>query len=252
MKRYLFASAAITALIVTPALAADMPLKAAPPPPAWTWTGCYIGGNAGAGWTNQNQNRIDVISLAGVVSPSPVPYGSETDSGVVGGGQVGCDYQFGGGFVIGIQGQFDWGDLRGSHPSGFPFGGFNMNDTTRSFQTLTGRLGYAFTPGLLAYAKGGAAWVQNSDTLIGVGPPSFLSESASWTASGYTVGGGLEWRLAPTWSVFAEYNYMNFGTKSVTFIAPAGLTGAGEIIGVGQNVQTAVVGMNWRLNWMAP
>ena len=179
---------------------------------------------------------------------SPVPDGSETDSGIVGGGQVGCDYQFATNWVIGVEGEFDWGNLSGSHPLPV-FSKFTMKDKTKSFQTVAARFGYAFTPGLLAYAKGGAAWVQNSDILLT--PSGALSERAAWTATGWLVGGGLEWRFAPNWSVFAEYNYMNFGTKAITFIAPPGLTLAGEIINVGQTVQTAVVGVNWRFNWLA-
>ena len=51
MKKITLAIAAIAALLGTPALAADMDVKAsAPPPPAWSWTGFYIGVQGGAGW----------------------------------------------------------------------------------------------------------------------------------------------------------------------------------------------------------
>ena len=254
LLRVVGVSSLLISALFSAARAADAPLAApAPPPPAWTWTGCYVGGNVdfGGGSTQQSQNRISFISLAGVITPSPAPYGSETDSAIVGGGQAGCDYQFGGGFVVGVQGEFDWGSLSGSHASGVPFSSYNMDDKTKSFQTAAARVGYAFASGLLPYAKGGAAWVQNSDALYFAGQPSFLAESASWTATGYTVGAGLEWRFAPNWSIFAEYNYMNFGTKTVTFICPPGINAIGEQIGIGQTIQTALVGVNWRFNWLA-
>ena len=66
----------------------------------------------------------------------------------------------------------------------------------------------------LSYVKGGAAWTNNNDYLLHQ-PNGRLSESASFnTNTGWAVGGGLEWMFAPGWSVFGEYNYMDFGTKS--------------------------------------
>jgi outer membrane immunogenic protein len=56
MKKRLFI-AAVAALVATPALAADMLLKKAPPqprPPAWTWTGFYVGANFGGGWAKSD------------------------------------------------------------------------------------------------------------------------------------------------------------------------------------------------------
>lgn len=253
MKKAALGIIAIAAAIGTPALAADMALKAPPPPqPVSTWTGCYVGGNVGGGWTNQDQDRVDqIITATGTTIAAPANYGSETDSGVVGGAQVGCDYQFANSVVIGVQGQFNWGSLSGSHAlPAFPT--FTMNDKTTNFDTVTARIGYAFRPGFLAYAKGGAAWVNNNDTLIGMGPPTFLSESASFTQVGFTVGGGVEWMFLPNWSVFAEYNFMGFGPYTQTFTAPPGLFPLGEHISISQNIQTVLVGLNYRLNWGLP
>jgi len=51
VKKLLIAGAALAALIGTPALAADMPLKAPlPAAPAWSWTGFYLGLNGGGAW----------------------------------------------------------------------------------------------------------------------------------------------------------------------------------------------------------
>src|ERR1700683_5668168 len=59
MKRSLFGITAIAALVGTPALAADIPLKAPPPQPAaWTWTGFYLGLNAGWGWDAKVNNLL--------------------------------------------------------------------------------------------------------------------------------------------------------------------------------------------------
>jgi len=248
-----WALASVVSLAVTgigAASAADMAVKAARPMPppvvVYNWTGCYIGGNVGGGWAKQDQARIDQI---GVVGPAPAIYGTETDSAFVGGGQIGCDYQFAGNWVVGVQGQFDWGNIRGSHilPA-FPT--FTMFDKTSFIGTATARVGYLFAPQVLAYVKGGAAWTTNSDVLLL--PTGGVSESANWTRTGWTVGGGVEWMFAPGWSVFGEYNYMDFGTNSVTFTAAPGLLPVGEHINIAQKAQTALVGVNYKFNFGGP
>src|SRR5206468_6342359 len=95
MKKILYASLAIAALVASPALAADMraPVVKAPPMPApiYTWTGCYIGGNVGWGRT---ETRITDFETG-------LDDGRHTADGIVGGGQVGCDYQFASNWVLG-------------------------------------------------------------------------------------------------------------------------------------------------------
>jgi opacity protein-like surface antigen len=49
-NKTIFGIAALAALVATPALAADMSVKAAPTPIATTWTGCYANGGAGYGF----------------------------------------------------------------------------------------------------------------------------------------------------------------------------------------------------------
>ena len=92
--------AAVFGLAASQASAADLPRKAPPappPPPPLTWSGCYIGANVGGAWGR--------ISLEG-------PFGgtfdrSTNNASFVGGGQIGCDYQFAGGWVIGFRNMFD-------------------------------------------------------------------------------------------------------------------------------------------------
>src|SRR4029077_17228165 len=81
----------------------------------------------------------------------------------------------------------------------------------KNTEDVTARLGYAVSPAVLAYVKGGVAWANASASAAAL---PLLAETASFTRTGYTVGGGLEWKFAPGWSVFGEYNYFDFGTKS--------------------------------------
>src|SRR5260370_39875329 len=97
MKK-LVTAIAVAGLIGTPAFAADMAVKAPPPPPApvYSWTGCYIGGNLGGVW--ENDTTTGGLSDPGAAFPGlfpgviPATFNYDRDSGLAG-GQVGCNYQ---------------------------------------------------------------------------------------------------------------------------------------------------------------
>jgi len=213
-------------------LAADLPRSPEYKGPAVvaplpTWTGCYIGGNVGYGW-----GRAEIETPGGTASA--------TNSGFVGGGQLGCDYQFAGtGFVAGIRGMFDWTGLESdaSFTSG-PLAGTVANSRTKWFGTLTGRIGYAFVPNALFYVQGGGAWSRMDVDLVngaGVQVGQFANNKG-----GYDVGGGLEYKFAPNWSTFVEYNYMNFGTAT-------GTTSTGVNVNLKKDSQNVLFGVNWRM-----
>jgi len=251
MNKFMLGSAALIVLAaIGSAGAADLPVKAPPMAPVvapvYNWTGCYIGGNVGVGWTNIEMTRVSQDTIG----PAPADYGSQTDSSLIGGGQVGCDYQMGQ-WVFGVKGQFDWGNLKGSNalPT-FPT--FTMFDSVRNIDTVTGRIGYAFQPNVLLYAQGGVAWKRDNFVLFGTVPTPFLSESLSDTRTGFDVGAGVEWMFAPSWSVFVEYNFMGFDTKGEHFIAPPANFPPGEIVNVKQSAQSVLVGVNWRFNFAGP
>src|SRR5580704_4032719 len=210
MKKLLLGTAMALALGAG-ASAADLPPMPGPgpvyskgPPPMWGWTGCYVGGNIGFGW--QNNSAFD--------PQLGLDTGTDTGTGFVGGGQVGCDYQFWGGWVVGIQGMFDGASVSGSHL----YTGSateTLGTKTPWFGTFTGRIGYAFMPQTLVYFKGGAAWARNDFTDVDpLNAPPFAGQ-ASATRSGWTTGVGVEWAFQRNWSLFAEYNYLDFGRQNV-------------------------------------
>src|ERR1700741_1808432 len=74
------------------ASAADLAVKAPRAVvPLYNWTGCYIGGNAGGGWSKIDTTQVPIDRAP--PTPTQANYGSEKDSGFLGGGQVGCVIQ---------------------------------------------------------------------------------------------------------------------------------------------------------------
>jgi outer membrane immunogenic protein len=211
------------------ASAADMPLKARPMIVAQTWTGCFIGANVGAAW-----ERTKVVDE---VSGAPIASLSTTDA--VGGGQIGCDYQFAGNWVIGVQGMLDASGIEADTSSVVGLGGFTLHGSIPWFATVTGRLGYAVQPNLLLYGRGGGAWT-HTDAKVFVTGTSTVADTGKFDQSGWTAGGGAELKFAPNWSVFAEYNYVGLTDKVVT------LASGFNVGKVHQDIQTATVGVNFR------
>jgi outer membrane immunogenic protein len=170
--RTLGSAALFAVALALPAGAADlgrMPTKApvmAPPPPPFTWTGCYIGGFVGGAFT---QDDVIVTDLGNAIFPSfsggitaPGVAGVHAfavpldDSSVIAGGTLGCNWQFAGSpFVIGIEGEGGYLKLDGAAFDPFlgpgvtiaaPFvpdvlGAARVGDW---YAMVTGRLGYAF------------------------------------------------------------------------------------------------------------
>jgi outer membrane immunogenic protein len=193
------------------AVAADLPVRAPavlmPVIPVISWTGCYVGGNLGAAW---GSGKISSLSTTGSVSGS-------SSAGFAGGGQIGCDYQAGG-WVFGVRNLTDWSNL--GRTATLSTGG-TINAKNNWIDLLTGRVGYAVQPAWLLYVQGGGAWrdgtvqqISGAGTLIG---------QVSGGRSGWTVGVGSEYKFAPNWSAFAEWNYADFGTIGVVF--PSGFAG---------------------------
>src|SRR6516165_7636390 len=109
MKRLLLAGLAFSALIM-PAMAADMPLKAPPPPPIWT--GLYWGVNVG--WIGASEYNITNTgtdtgpsglgsALALGLIPRTVAVGH---NGFIGGGQIGYNWQIDPSWVWGVEADF--------------------------------------------------------------------------------------------------------------------------------------------------
>ena len=210
MRTALLGAAALIVL-TGPAVSADVraPVYKAPPPiaPAWSWTGCYVGGNAGGLWA---QAKEWIVRTPGGAFFGQSLGGHDAD-GWVGGVQAGCDYQFAGGFVIGIQGDYAWTDAAGSHDSTREIG-VAYHSKAKSLASVTGRAGYAWDR-FLGYVRGGGAWQRNdySASTIILGTVYAGTE----TRSGWTVAVGGEYAFTNVLSGFVEYSYYGYGSGRV-------------------------------------
>ena len=240
MRKFLLGTAVLMAL-VSPAIAADMraPVYKVPPPvvPVWSWTGCYVGGHAGGLWAEQKEW---IVRTPGGDFFGQSLGGHDADSWV-GGVQAGCDYQFAGGFVIGIQGDYAWTDAEGSHDSAREFG-VAYHSKVKSLATVTGRIGYAWDR-FLGYVKGGGAWERDDywATTIVVG----TAYTARETRSGWTIGVGGEYAFTNFLSGFVEYNYYDFGAREIAFTPQiAGLRPA--FVDIKETKSVVRAGLNFR------
>lgn len=202
MKKLLLVTSGLIAL-GTPALAADLaarPYTKAPPPVMATiydWSGFYIGVNGGGGWSNSSWEAVNRGQE-----------GSHDASGGTVGGQVGYRWQTGP-LVFGVEAQGNWADISGDNLSTL----FNTRNQSKiqAFGLFTGQVGYAFN-NVLVYAKGGAALTDNKYTVT----DGVASATDSKTRWGGTVGAGLEYGFAPSWSLGVEYDHLFMGRDDVT------------------------------------
>lgn len=261
MKKLLFAATLVTtlaALVATPAWAADMLAKKAPPPPhapAWSWTGFYVGGNVGGGFAKTDW--FEDVSGSGGGGPPGFQDASVSASGILGGGQIGFDWQ-NGWAVFGLQADADAAGIHGG-ASCFPqVIGVPQSCTTKidAIGTVTGRFGAAFDRALF-YVLGGFAWEHKRLNNPGFVPGivSFNPESTG-TKPGATVGAGVEWALAGNWSAFLQYNFMDFGRRAAMFTEPdpavAAITGSRFTEIIREDVHVIKAGLNYRFNTGQP
>jgi outer membrane immunogenic protein len=224
MKRILLVGALAFATYA-PAFAADLP----PPAPVpyvpvvrtFSWSGFYLGTNGGYGFGQSTWNSA--IGAAG---------GFKTD-GWLAGVTVGGNYQWGQ-FVIGVEGDVDWQNLRGSQTTG-PCAAVGIGSCATAsnwLSTIRGRAGFAVNRALL-YATGGAAFTD-------VKPSTGALPYGGGNEPGWTAGAGVEFAMTDSWTVKLEYLYAKFenatcAASSCAFAAPATASLNENIVRVGVN-----------------
>jgi len=188
------------------AQAADLPSRHAPPPvytppPIFSWTGVYLGGEIGYGW---GQNGISL--------PAVPVYTRSSPEGVLGGTHVGYNYQINQ-LVFGLEGDVDGTSVSKSIFD--PVTGTSFGARIPVEGSVRGRVGYAWDRALF-YATGGAAFADLENSFTGGLTPYYNTSSGR---VGWTVGGGVEYAITNNWSVRGEYRYSDFGHEG-TVVAP--------------------------------
>lgn len=221
MKRILLASTVIFA--ATSAYAADAVIYNEPAPvvaDTFSWTGGYIGVNAGyAGGKFKHPFGIDLPNNEPPPPVGPNNFGGSVDttaSGFVGGIQAGYNWQMDR-TVVGIETDIQTSGLKGEFSANInDVAGIEAGTKIKWFGTTRVRLGYLPTERFMVYATGGIAYGK-VETYGSIDfPGGDVGFSSSKTKVGYTVGAGAEYAINNNWTVKSEYLYTDLGKNKFT------------------------------------
>lgn len=280
-QKILVASLGLLAVAAMPqgALSADLPVKAPPLPVVpFSWTGFYVGANAGYSWGRANTDLTETsvttttatistlagtpIATATVVSPPVTFAGSDQArmNGWLGGFQAGYNRQVAR-WVWGIEGDLQVTGERGGtafcFPLGVPCGAGTTATGTADYSlrwlgTLRGRAGVTWDRVLL-YATGGLAVGQiRGDFADGIAagpqtPAALVTSSGNVTRAGWVVGAGIEGAVTNNWSVKLEYLHVDLGAFGNSL--PGSTTGTfSAVLGDFRTTITQTTGFNSLFN----
>lgn len=224
------AIAAASLALVSGARAADLPAKAPmlAPAPVFSWTGFYVGAHFGAGWGTGEST---------LVFPAALPISSSNANGWLGGVQAGYNYQIGQ-WVLGIEGDFSWADIKSTTPC---LVAFTCSGKANWLADITGRVGVSVDRALV-YIKGGVAWANTEYSFAA--PIAGFGASTEDTRIGGLFGVGVEYAVSRNFSAKIEYNYIDYGSENQTFnllLVPVGVTTS-----IDQSLHTIKAGANYR------
>jgi outer membrane immunogenic protein len=256
MKNAVVGIAAIVVLIGTPALAADMPVKAPPPvapiAPVANWTGFYVGAQIGGAsfdpscsGTNSRPNDFEEEALpcTPAFPGDALSNSSLSSASVIGGGKIGYDYQWDR-VVLGVVGEFDWTHLNSTSVEQYTMFNGGVGNASEQIDWLASaraRAGWAFD-NVLFYATGGVAWTRIKASASWV--PEWAGQVSS-DRTGVVAGGGFEYRFTPNLSFVGELLWYDFGTTSVNTSLgdpPTTFTTTFK----SQDIVSGTLGVNWR------
>jgi outer membrane immunogenic protein len=254
MRKIYLTTAAIVAISSSTAMAADlgaMPTKAFPAAAApWSWTGVYVGLNAGYATGNSNptatlQDYLPVSSFGVLATPSLKP------SGFIGGGQVGYNWQTGP-WMLGAEVDFSGINAKSERHVDSFFSGKHGTTATYSSQydwlfTARLRAGVTVAQNWLLYVTGGLAMTHVHDTIAGFpGGPDLVTWSDSKTLFGGAIGGGVEYAFSQNWSFKAEYLYTKFNDTQPTITDTSIIGAAPPIANFRHDLSVVRAGINYK------
>ena len=233
-----FAGAAGVALALSGAALADGPYARADVVPVsiFTWTGFYGGVNVGYGEGGDNVKfAFDPTYFGGAAGIGNVPTQLSADNrGILGGAQIGYNWQFAPLWVVGVEADLSWARMNGA--ASFTDTNIGLFNTTverklDSLGTVRARLGFLGVPNLLVYGTGGLAYGETGLSVAVTNlascalDPGCLSSSNSGVKVGWTAGAGYELAIGHGISWKTEYLYADLGSRSATVTSAFGPPG---------------------------
>jgi len=290
MRKSFISAPALSLALTASAFAADLPSYKAPliaPPPAFSWTGLYGGVNIGYGFGSGGRDT-GVLAYYAIGNAIALPTGtawyiSNDLNGVLGGGQVGYNFQFNPWLVVGLEADIQATDIHsqgngvgaGSYALGVHTAYATQNKSVDWFGTVRGRVGVTFPsmPNLMIYGTGGLAYggvvssFNISDyypTIAAGGSGVVVGAGTNYdqTKVGWTAGGGVEWfplissPLFKAFSVKLEYLYTDLGPTTLYGSSLGSIPTGGPAFAYKQTSNTrwntVRVGVNWHFDPFAP
>lgn len=240
------AASATATLIIAPALAADMPVKAPAPAAvvAYNWTGLYVGANIG--WVSENESWTYTNPVPNTPPTNSLHNINATDG--IFGGHIGAQYQFNQ-FVIGAEAAI-------SHPMNGTWGisgtqcvsvvGSQCLARANTLFTVGGRLGFAWNRWLV-FGSGG--WAQLDIQTQELTAPPFIFDVTQHRHNGNYIGGGIEYAWTDHLILGAEYQHVSVdtvyhGSSADRFSAsPPGVNGRN--VGASEDIVRARISFKW-------
>ncbi|ASV83026.1 outer membrane autotransporter barrel domain protein (plasmid) [Ochrobactrum quorumnocens] len=171
--------------------------------PVFSWTGGYLGGQIGYGWGKSRFSDDFVVNLK--------------PDGFLGGLYAGYNFDMGNNFVLGVDGDVTYNNLKDSYSALAPDG---LTDSIESKLRWSGavraRAGVAMDR-FMPYIAGGVAFGSVKNTLSISDGINELSASQSKTHTGWTAGAGIDYAATDNVIVRLEYRYTDYGHKDYDF-----------------------------------
>jgi len=236
MKR--FALLLASAAFVSPALAADVVYEEPAAPvvalaPAYSWTGFYIGGQAGVAF-NRDAGDVRYTPGTGVFSTTAFSGGSDNsdDAAFIGGVHIGYDYQINN-FLVGAVADINYIDASSTSTYTITSApgvvdSFGLTNDINFVGTVRAKLGVT-ADRFAVYATGGLAY---ADTETKYFAPGTLRATNGFVPTvnsnsddvGYAVGAGVDYLVTPNLSLGLEYLYTNLGETDTKITYTNGIT----------------------------
>ena len=272
-------AAALTVAGAVAAQAADLPTRKEAPapvfvPPPFTWTGFYVGVNAGGVWGSSGNRSSTIYANGFPFLSADWPNGGtgSGNTGFIGGGQAGYNFQSGAA-VFGVETDFDGTSLgKSTNYTSSPFGGIGVpaallgdnlyvhaKASLNWLGTTRARIGFVATPDnrLMIYGTGGVAYGGGSSNFSVYDRVANLywSGNPSSTKVGWTIGAGAEYAVTNNITIKGEYLYADLGSRNmtasgnantVTFFNAAGLAVPYATAHVNYNASIFRAGINYK------